>query len=97
MIYLNSKNRLIDEDIWEGSIDRAAFYPREIIRQVALLDASAILMAHNHPSGDTFPSSTDFRLTLILQDTLLAIDVILIDHLVYGEGEPYSMRENRNI
>lgn len=97
VIYLNSKNRLIDEDIWEGSIDRAAFYPREIIRQVALLDASSILMAHNHPSGDTFPSNTDFRLTLRLQDTLLAIDVILIDHLVFGEGAPYSMRENGDI
>jgi len=97
VIYLNSKNRLIDEDVWEGSVDRAAFYPREIIRQVALLDASAILMAHNHPSGDTYPSSTDFRLTIKLQETLLAIDVILIDHLVFGEGEPYSMRENGDI
>ena len=94
VIYLNSKNRLINEDLWEGSIDRATFYPREIMRRIILLDASAILIAHNHPSGDTRPSEVDIRETIKLEKTLMTIDAIMLDHLIFGEGEPYSLREN---
>jgi len=97
IIYLDLKNRLIDESIWEGSIDRAPFYPREIVRHCALVDASAIIMAHNHPSGDAWPSETDLRVTRKLQTTLIGIDVVLIDHLIFGEGEPWSMRENGDL
>lgn len=97
VIYLNDKNRLIDEDLWEGSIDRATFYPREIMRRVVVLDASGILIAHNHPSGDTTPSQEDIRETLRLEEALMTIHAILIDHLIFGEGEPYSFRENSDL
>lgn len=97
VIYLNDKNRFIDEDLWEGSIDRATFYPREIMRRVVVLDASGILIAHNHPSGDTTPSQEDIRENLRLEEALMTIHAILIDHLIFGEGEPYSFRENSDL
>ena len=97
VIYLNAKNRLIEEDLWEGSIDKTAFYPREIMRRVIILDASGILIAHNHPSGDTTPSAADIRETIKLESMLMTIDAILLDHLIFGEGEPYSLRENGEI
>lgn len=97
VIYLNAKNRLIDEDVWEGSIDRAIFYPREIMRRIVVLDASGILIAHNHPSGDPTPSHSDIKETIHLENTLMTIDAILLDHIIFGEGEPYSLRENGDI
>jgi len=92
VLYLDSKNRLLGEDLWEGSIDRAKFYPREIMRRIVVLDASGILIAHNHPSGDTTPSQADIKETIHLENTLMTIDAILLDHLIFGEGEPYSLR-----
>ena len=96
-IYLNSRNRLIDEDIREGGIDRANVYPREILRRALLLDASAILIAHNHPSGDTTPSEEDFRITDKLQSLLDLFDIVLLDHYIFGEGKPFSFRTSFNI
>ena len=94
VLYLNAQNRLIDEDIWEGTIDRANIYPREIMRRVILTDASTVMIAHNHPSGETEPSAEDLNATLRLESALDLIDVILLDHMIFGEGEPYSMRVN---
>jgi len=59
VIYLNARNRMIDDDIWDGSIDRVNIYPREISRRAILLDASSVIIAHNHPSGNAFPSDDD--------------------------------------
>ena len=97
VIYLNIKNRLISEDVWEGSIDRTTIYPREIMRRAIMLDASTVIVAHNHPSGDTTPSLSDLKETIRLQDALSVIDIVLLDHLIFGEGEPYSLRENGEI
>ena len=94
VIYLNARNRLIGEDVWEGSIDRVNVYPREISRRAIMLDASGIIIAHNHPSGDPFPCEEDIKVTLRLEVTLNVIDVFLFDHFIFGEGDIYSMREN---
>jgi len=94
VIYLNAKNRPIGEDVWEGSIDRVNIYPREITRRSILLDASGIVIAHNHPSGDPYPSQEDVKVTLKLERSLDVIDVLLFDHFILGEGYAYSMREN---
>jgi len=94
VLYLNSKNRLIDEDIRPGRIDRFSIYPREILRRIALGDASAVMMAHNHPSGDPSPSDEDIRLTRKLEEILDLVDVILLDHMIFGEVKPYSLCEN---
>ena len=94
VIYLNARNRLIADDIWEGAVDRVIIYPREISRRAILLDASSIVIAHNHPSGDPSPSAEDVKVTERLERSLNVIDVLLYDHFIFGEGEVYSMREN---
>ena len=62
-----------------------------------MLDASAVIIAHNHPSGDPTPSAVDIRETLRLEKALHTVDLILLDHMIFGEGEPYSLRENGDI
>jgi len=94
VIYLNSGNRLLGEDLLEGSIDRISIYPREIVRRCLILNASSVVIAHNHPSGDNTPSRSDIKATIILEKALNLVDVVLLDHIVFGECEPYSLREN---
>lgn len=94
VLYLDGKNRLVGEDLWEGSIDRIHIYPREVVRRALMLDASVTLVAHNHPSGDPTPSEADKRLTRQLEMALLTVDVILLDHLIFGAGEPFSFVES---
>ena len=96
-MYLNANNRLIGEDLWEGALDRAFIYPREITRRAILLDAFAVMMAHNHPSGDPTPSDADLRATNALQRSLDTVEIVLLDHVIFGEGEPYSLRANGDI
>ena len=94
ILYLDKKNRLIAEDVMEGTIDRAPIYPREVVRRCLLLDASALLMAHNHPSGFTEPSEPDKALTRAIVAGLEPFDCTLHDHLIFGAGEPFSFRSN---
>jgi len=97
VIYLNSNNRLIGEDLWEGALDRVFVYPREITRRAILLDAFAVMIAHNHPNGDPTPSRMDLRVTGALEKALDTVEIILLDHVIYGEVEPYSLRANGDI
>ena len=89
-LYLNSKNRLVGEDVWEGSIDRIHIYPREVVRRALMLDASVTLVAHNHPNGDPTPSAADKKFTQKLELALLTVDAILLDQLIFGVGKPFS-------
>ena len=97
VIYLNSNNRLIGEDLWEGALDRTFIYPREITRRAILLDAFAVMMAHNHPNGDNTPSHADLRVTHSLEKALDTVEIVLLDHVIFGDGEPYSLRANGDI
>jgi len=97
VLYLDHKNRLLGEDLWEGTIDKIHIYPREIVRRALMLDASVALVAHNHPSGDPTPSKADKRLTQKLELALLSVDVILLDHLIFGAGQPFSFVESGNL
>jgi len=97
VIYLDSKYRFIEENLWEGTIDRANIYLREIVRRAILVDASSVMIAHNHPSGDTRPSREDILLTERLDTALSLMDIVLFDHLIFGEGQPYSMRVNCDV
>ncbi|MGB6230998.1 MAG: JAB domain-containing protein [Litorimonas sp.] len=92
ILYLDKKNRLLAEDVHEGTIDRAPIYPREVIRRCLLLDATALLIAHNHPTGCTEPSEPDKVLTRALVSGLAPFDCTLHDHLIFGRGEPFSFR-----
>jgi DNA repair protein RadC len=93
MLYLNSKNQLIrDEIAGEGSIDQAPIYVREIIRRAIDLGAAAIIMVHNHPSGDSSPSRQDIALTREIIDAGRKLGVNVHDHIIIGKDGYSSMR-----
>jgi len=85
ILYLDKKNHLIaDELVTEGTVDQTAVYPREVARRAMDLSATAIILAHNHPSGDPKPSRGDIRMTRDLQEALVKLDISIHDHVVIG-------------
>jgi DNA repair protein RadC len=93
VLFLNSKNMLIrDELMWEGSVDESAVYIREIIRRALDFQATALIIVHNHPSGDPSPSSQDIKLTRDLVDAARHLKISLHDHIIIGAGGHSSLR-----
>jgi DNA repair protein RadC len=94
VLYLNSQNRLIKDIIeFKGTINSAAVYPREIVRNAITLGASAIIVAHNHPSGVAEPSQADINITERIKSALKLIDVNLLDHFVVGRNQSVSFAQ----
>jgi DNA repair protein RadC len=93
VLYLNSKNMLIaDEAMQEGSVDESAVYIREVMRRALDLHATAIIVVHNHPSGDPAPSQQDIRLTRDLAEAGRHLNVTLHDHIIIGAKGHSSLR-----
>ena len=93
VLHLNSRNILIrDELVAEGSIDQAAVYVREIIRRAIDLGSAAIILVHNHPSGDPSPSRQDITLTRELAQAGKPLGITFHDHIVIGQTGHASMR-----
>ncbi len=93
-LFLNGKNKILSiEKMFSGSISSAAIYPREIIKKALHLKANAMIMIHNHPSGDTTPSSDDKNVTRKVMLALSSIDIKLHDHIIIGDSY-YSMEED---
>lgn len=91
-VFLNTKHRLLAyEVLFTGTLDGSEVHPREVVKQALRHNASAVVIAHNHPSGDPTPSTADRSMTLRLRDALRMVDIRLLDHFVIGQGEPYSM------
>ena len=94
-LFLDSKHRpLAFEILFRGTIDRASVYPREVVRRALQHNAAALILCHNHPSGNCEPSQDDVHLTLSLKRGLGLIDVRVLDHIIVGDGEPMSMVEH---
>jgi len=94
VIYLNAQNRVIDmETIQEGIVNQAVVYPRKVLENALKRKASAIILVHNHPSGQVKPSDADIRLTRLIQDTAKILDIIVHDHIIIGENRAFSFRE----
>ena len=92
VLYLNKKNTLISEDSHaEGTVDHVTVYPREIARRALDLNASAIIVVHNHPSGDPSPSTSDIEMTKLIASVCKVIDVALLDHIIIGKGSEISL------
>lgn len=84
-LFLDGRNRIISiEKMFSGSISSAVIYPREIVKRVIALKTSAVIMAHNHPSGCSNPSNDDRLITRKTLMALASIDVQLLDHIVVG-------------
>lgn len=93
VLYLNHKNVLIsDEAVQEGSVDESAVYIREVMRRALDLHATAIIVVHNHPSGDPAPSQQDIRLTRDLAEAGRHLNVTLHDHIIIGAKGHSSLR-----
>ena len=91
-LFLTARSRLIrDEELFFGSIDRTAVYPRVILQKALAHNASALICYHNHPSGTAEPSPRDVELTSRTKDLLDEIDVQLLDHIVVSRTESVSM------
>lgn len=93
VLYLDRKNKLIaDEIAGRGTVDHAPIYPREIARRALELSASAVILVHNHPSGDPTPSRADIELTREIERALAPLEIKVHDHLVVGAKETVSMK-----
>ena len=93
VLYLDRKNRLIaDERMGEGTVDHVPLYPREVLRKALEVQASALIVVHNHPSGDPTPSQADIAMTARLNEGAQALGLVLHDHLIIGRAREYSFR-----
>ncbi len=91
-IYLDNRHRVIlFEELFRGTIDGTSVYPREIVKQALKVNAAAIILAHNHPSGIAEPSQADERITKRVRSALELVDIRLLDHLVIGDGTSTSL------
>lgn len=94
VLFLDRQNTLIaDEEQARGTVNHVPVYPREVAKRALELNASALILVHNHPSGDATPSESDISMTARVQAALDALDITLHDHLVIGRGAEVSFRE----
>lgn len=95
-LFLNSKHRMIAfEELFIGTVNRSAVYPREVAVRCLYHQASAVILAHNHPSGDVRPSPSDIDITQKLKNGLALLDVTVLDHVIVGKKHCYSMHAHR--
>jgi len=94
LILLDNQHGIINcEVLFEGTIDGAAVYPREIVKAALTHNAAAVVLAHNHPSGMAEPSSADKRITARITEALSTVDIRVLDHLVVGGCDIISFAE----
>ncbi len=94
MLMLDNQHRVIRfEEVFHGTIDRSAVYPRVLVEKVLRANAAAVILAHNHPSGVAEPSQADRRMTERIESALNLIDVRVLDHIVVGDGQTASFAE----
>lgn len=93
-LFLDNRHRVIlFEELFRGTINGASVHPREVVRRALQLNAAAVILAHNHPSGVAEPSRADIQLTRRLTDALALVDIRVLDHFVIGEGDGVSFAE----
>lgn len=93
VLYLDRKNNLIgDEEQARGTVDHVPVYPREVVKRALELNASAVILVHNHPSGDPTPSQADIEMTSQINAACDALEVTLHDHLIIGKSRELSFR-----
>jgi DNA repair protein RadC len=94
VLFLDRKNRLIaDEFQAKGTVDHAPVYPREVVKRALSLDATALILVHNHPSGDPTPSGADIEMTRKLKDIARSFDIALHDHLIVSRDSVASFKQ----
>lgn len=93
ILFLDKKNRLIADEVQQtGTVDHAPVYPREVIKRSLELSATALILVHNHPSGDPTPSSADVQMTRQINDVARPLGITVHDHIVIGKSGHASMK-----
>jgi DNA repair protein RadC len=96
ILFLDRKNVLIaDEEQAQGTVDHVPVYPREVVKRALELNASALILVHNHPSGDPTPSEADIHMTAQIQQAAAVLGITLHDHLIVGKSREVSFRALR--
>jgi len=94
VLLLDTKHRVLAfRKLFYGTIDAASVYPREVVKQALQVNAAALILVHNHPSGDPTPSEADRHLTKRLEESLALIDVRVLDHIIVGTEGSISLKE----
>lgn len=96
LIFLNVRNQVIGEDVQQrGTVNHTPVYTREVVKSALDCHASAVIMVHNHPSGNATPSQADIQMTRLVRDALKAVDIALHDHLIIVRGGHLSFRAQK--
>lgn len=94
LIYLNAKNMVVAEETQQkGTVNHVSIHPREVVRSALEKNACAVIMVHNHPTGDTTPSKADVEVTKKVRDALKSMNVELHDHVIVSKYGYYSFRD----
>ena len=95
ILFLDKKNRLISDEVQNrGTIDHTPVYPREVVKRALELSATAMILLHNHPSGDPTPSPADIEMTRTIDHIAKSLGIVLHDHLIIARNGHLSLREN---
>ena len=91
-LFLDNRHRILRfDEMFRGTIDGTSVYPREVVKEALAVNAAAVILAHNHPSGVAEPSQADERITRRLKSALELVDIRLLDHLIIGDGRATSL------
>jgi len=92
VLFLDTRHRTLGfEEMFQGTVDGAEVHPREVVRRALAINAAAVIVGHNHPSGHAEPSAADRAITARLKQALALVEVRLLDHFVVGDGPPVSL------
>ena len=98
VLFLDKRNQLIADEVQQtGTVDHTPVYPREVVKRALELSATAVILVHNHPSGDPTPSQSDIAMTRQLAAALGTINVVLHDHVIVGRNREISLRKERHL
>ena len=93
ILFLDKRNQLISDEVQQtGTVDHTPVYPREVIKRALEHSATALILVHNHPSGDPAPSSADVRMTREITDIAKPLGITLHDHIIIGKSGHASLR-----
>jgi DNA repair protein RadC len=95
VVFLDTQHKVLAyEPMFKGTVDKTSVYPRVVVQRALALNAAALILAHQHPSGVAEPSIADRAITEQLKAALAMVDVRVVDHFIVGKGKPYSFAES---
>lgn len=93
VLYLDKKNRLIEDEVQQtGTVDHTPVYPREVLKRSIELNATALILVHNHPSGDPSPSAADIHMTRQIIEVAKPLNIVVHDHIIIGRDSHASLK-----